>query len=80
MHYLYILLLATQFCSGLILIVIVATLESKNEGLTGQIGSTVASSFKGKVGREERMNNLTRRIATVFMVVSILVAVGANRW
>lgn len=80
MHYFYYLLLGFQFLVGIILIIVVTMQESKNEGLTGQIGTTVASSFKGKAGREERLNLTARNTAIVFMVISILVAIGAGRW
>jgi preprotein translocase subunit SecG len=80
MHVFYILLCTAQFVVGLGLIAIVAMQESKNEGLTGQIGSTTTSSFKGKAGREEQMNLLTRNVAIVFFTISLLVAVGTGRW
>lgn len=79
-HVIYILLCVAQFLVGLGLIVIVTMQESKNEGLTGQIGSTTTSSFKGKAGREEQLNLLTRNIAIVFFTISLLVAVGTGRW
>ena len=80
MHYFYYLLLGLQFLLGIWLIIVVTMQESKNEGLTGQIGTTVASSFKGKAGREERLNLMARNTAIVFMVISVLVAVGTGRW
>jgi protein translocase SecG subunit len=54
--------------------------ESKNEGLTGQIGSSAQSAFKGMGGREEYLNMVTKNLAIVFFVSSILVAYGTNRW
>ena len=80
MHYFYYLLLGLQFLVGLWLIAVVTMQESKNEGLTGQIGTTVASSFKGKAGREERLNLVARNSAIVFMVISVRVAIGTGRW
>ncbi|HZT41374.1 MAG TPA: preprotein translocase subunit SecG [Chthonomonadaceae bacterium] len=80
LHYFYYVLLGLQFLVGIWLITVVTMQESKNEGLTGQIGSTVASSFKGKAGREERLNLMARNTAIVFMVISVLVAIGAGRW
>ena len=79
-HYFYMLLLVVQLLAGIALIGVVTMQESKNDGLTGQIGSTTASSFKGKAGREENLNLLTRNISVVFFVASILVAIGANHW
>jgi preprotein translocase subunit SecG len=80
MHYIYILLCIAQFLLGVSVIVIVTMQESKNEGLTGQIGTTMTSSFKGKAGREDRLNDTTRKMAIAFFVVSALVAFGTNRW
>jgi len=80
MHFIYILLCIVQFITGALLIVVVTMQESKNEGLTGQIGSSSTSSFKGKAGREERLNLLTRNMGIVFFVVSLLVAIGTKRW
>jgi protein translocase SecG subunit len=80
MHFIYILLGIAQFLLGVGLIAAVLMQESKNEGLTGQIGTSVTSSFKGKAGREERLNDTTRKLATAFFVVSVLVAYGTNRW
>lgn len=80
MHVFYILLCVLQFLSAIALIGVVAIQESKNEGLTGQIGSTTTSSFKGKAGREEQLTQLTRKVAAVFFIVSLLVAIGTNRW
>lgn len=78
-HMLYWLLLLVQMVTGIGLIAIVTMQESKNDGLTGQIGTTATSAFKGKAGKEERMNLYTRNIAIVFFAVSVLVAVGTGR-
>ncbi len=80
LHLFYWVLLLAQMLSGVALIAIVTMQESKNEGLTGQIGTTATSSFKGKAGREERLTLYTRNIAIVFFTVSALVAVGTGRW
>jgi protein translocase SecG subunit len=80
LHFFYWLLLLVQMLSGIALITIVTMQESKNDGLTGQIGTTATSSFKGKAGREERLTLYTRNIAIVFFAVSALVAVGTGRW
>ena len=51
----YWLLITVQCISGIALIYIITIQESKNDGLSGQIGSTTAtSSFKGKAGKDER--------------------------
>ena len=54
--------------------------ESKNDGLTGQIGTTAATSFKGKAGRDEQLGLLTRNLAIIFFLVSLVVAFGTKRW
>jgi preprotein translocase subunit SecG len=73
-------LVTVQILIGLGLIYVIAIQESKTEGLQGQIGTTVASSFKGKTGREERLNLLTRNLAIAFMVICGIVAFGTGRW
>lgn len=80
LHFLYILLCIAQVLIGISLIFIVQQQESKNEGLTGQIGTSVQSSFKGLAGREEKLTLLTRNISIAFFAVSILVAVTTGRW
>ncbi len=76
---LYWVLAFLQMLTGIALIAIVTMQESKNDGLTGQIGTTATSSFKGKAGKEERLTLYTRNIAIVFFCLSILVAVGTGR-
>lgn len=78
-HVIYTLLGIIQFFVGIGLIYIVAIQDSKNDGLTGQIGTTATTSFKGKAGREEQLNLITRNLAIVFFVICLLVAVLANR-
>lgn len=80
LHVFYILLCVAQFVVAAGLIAVVTAQESKTDGLTGQIGTTATSSFKGKAGREERLNLLTRNMAVVFFIISILVAIGTKRW
>jgi len=80
LNFFYMFLLLAQMLTGIALITIVTMQESKNDGLTGQIGSTATSSFKGKAGREERLTLYTRNIAIVFFTISALVAVGTGRW
>ena len=80
MHAVFIILMTLQFLIGIALISAVTIQESKNEGLTGQIGTTATTSFKGKTGREEQLNLVIRNIAIAFFVVSLFVAMGAGRW
>ena len=79
-HIIYILLCTVQFFVAVGLIVVVTMQDSKNEGLTGQIGTTAAASFKGKAGRDEHLGIITRNLAIVFFVVSLIVAFGTKRW
>jgi protein translocase SecG subunit len=79
-HIIYILLCGVQFLVAVGLIVVVTMQDSKNDGLTGQIGTTAATSFKGKAGREEHLTLLTRNLAIAFFVVSVIVAFGTKRW
>jgi protein translocase SecG subunit len=65
------------FATGLIFIV--AIQQTKSEGLGGTIGGRVTSSFKGKPGFEDRLNEITRYLGIGFFVVSILVALTMNR-
>ncbi len=79
-HVVYILLCVIQFFVSVGLIVVVTMQDSKSDGLTGQIGTTASASFKGKAGREEHLNLITRNLAIAFFVVSIIVAFGTKRW
>ena len=61
------------------MIFIVAIQQTKSEGLGGTIGGQVTSSFKGKPGFEERLNEITTKLGVGFFAVSILVALTMNR-
>lgn len=80
LHVLYILFSIMQVLVGISLIFIIQQQESKTEGLTGQIGTSVQSAFKGLAGREEKMNLLTRNLSIAFFALSIILAVTAGRW
>ncbi len=80
MKFLYYFIAFLQVISAILLITVVMMQESKNEGLTGQIGTTVTSSFKGKAGKEERLIQATRNLAIIFFVLSTIVAVTTGRW
>ncbi len=60
-------------------IYIVAIQQSKTEGLGGSVGPQTQASYKGMPGFEERLSGMTRYMVIAFFVVSILVAVTANR-
>ncbi len=74
-------LIVIQCIAGVGLIYIITIQESKNDGLSGQIGSTTAtSSFKGKAGREDNLNMITKNLSIFFFAVSSIVAFGTGRW
>jgi protein translocase SecG subunit len=56
------------------LIYIITIQESKNDGLQGQIGSKTTSSFKGKAGKDEQLNELTKKVAGVFFALLIIIS------
>jgi protein translocase SecG subunit len=77
----YWMLIVVQCIAGIALIYIITIQESKNDGLSGQIGSTTStSSFKGKAGKEDQLNLITKNISIFFFVVSAVVAFGTGRW
>jgi preprotein translocase subunit SecG len=73
------LLSIAQVLFAIALIFIVSIQQTKNEGLGGVIGGKVTSTFKGKPGFEERLNDITRFLGVGFFVLSIAVAVTMNR-
>ena len=79
-HYIFLLFGMLQVACGLILIWVVNRQESKNEGLTGQIGSPNVSTFKGKAGKEEQMVIVTKYAAVAFLILTLLSAFGYNRF
>jgi protein translocase SecG subunit len=67
-------LLAIQALTSLALIIVVATQTTKNEGLTGNIGGPVTSSFKGKPGMEEQIRKITVNVCIAWFVISLITA------
>ena len=63
-----------QLVSALALIFIIMSQASKSEGLSGTLGGKTESAFQGKPGLEEKLDEITKWAAVVFMVVSIIVA------
>jgi len=78
-HIVFVLLSIAQVTLAAGLIFIVAIQQTKSEGLGGTIGGRVSSSFKGKPGFEDRLNEITRYLGIGFFIVSILVALTMNR-
>lgn len=62
-----------QLLSAVILIGLVMSQTTKSEGLTGTIGGKMSSSFRGKPGLEDKLADLTKWSAILFMVTSFLV-------
>lgn len=75
----HVILSIIQMLLALGVVFIVAIQQPKSEGFGSAISGKVASSFKGKPGFEDRLNELTRYLAIGFFVASILVAVTMNR-
>jgi len=70
------------FCQVLIaggLIFLIDMQQSKNEGFGQQMAAKVQTSFKGKAGFEERLNEMTSKLGIAFFVISGLVAITAGR-
>lgn len=76
MNPLQILLLIVQFLISLAFILIVMSQTTKNEGLGGTIGGNVSPNFKGKPGREEQIQMLTRYLGAAWFVVGIITGVA----
>ena len=79
MHFVYIALCVVQVILAASMIFIVAIQQTKNEGLGGTIGGRPTTSFKGKPGFEERLNDITKQLGIGFFVVSIVVALLMNK-
>lgn len=75
----FVLFSAIQIIMACLLIFIVAIQQTKNEGLGGTIGGRPTTSFKGKPGFEERLNEITRYLGIGFFVTSIVVAMTMGR-
>ncbi len=74
MHALHVGASILQVLCAIALIFVIAIQTTKNEGLGGTIGGPVTSSFKGKPGFEERLNEMTRYLGIGFFVLSLFVA------
>ena len=79
MNVLQILLLTVQFLISIVFIVIVMSQTTKNEGLTGTIGGNMSPNFKGKPGREEQLQMLTRYLGIAWFVVGIITGIAFRR-
>lgn len=76
MNALQILLLVIQFLISIVFILIVMSQTTKNEGLTGTIGGNMSPNFKGKPGREEQLQMLTRYLGIAWFVVGIITGIA----
>jgi len=64
-------------CAGLITLVLLQT--TKSEGLSGSIGGTSQSIFRGKKSTEEQLSHWTSYLAIAFLVGAVLIAVFTYR-
>lgn len=72
-----IILLVFQALISIMLVVLVMSQPTKNEGLTGTIGNNATgANFKGKPGYEERMQGYTRQLGIAWFVISILIGIA----
>ncbi|MBV9851016.1 MAG: preprotein translocase subunit SecG [Armatimonadetes bacterium] len=69
-------LLFVEAVISIAFIVIVMSRTTKNEGLTGSIGSPMPANFKGKPGFEERMQSWTLYLGSAWFLVAILVGIA----
>ncbi|MEI6914051.1 MAG: preprotein translocase subunit SecG [Armatimonadota bacterium] len=63
-----------QILCALVLIVIVMSQTTKNEGLGASIGGKPTTTFRGKAGFEEKLQMYTMYAAVAFFISSIAVA------
>lgn len=59
-------------CSALILLVVTA--DKEEGGLSGAVGGGTGGRGRYKPGYEEQRDNLTKYVAIMFVVVSLLIA------
>ena len=62
-------------CLGLVVAVLLQT--TKSEGLSGIMGGSSQSVFRGKKGFEETLQEITNYLAVSFVVMSFLVSLFA---
>ncbi len=63
-----------QFVVCVGLVAIVASTTTKNEGLSGTLGGKASSSFHGRPGMEEQLQQYTTYLAVGFLVLSTILA------
>ena len=63
-----------QVITALVLIAIVMSQTTKHEWMGGTIGGKAVSTFRGKGGMEEQLQQWTMYAAVAFFVASLLVA------
>jgi len=59
-----------QVLAALVLVGLLMSQATKSEGLTGTIGGKADAVFRGKPGTEEKLAELTKWSAIVFIVIS----------
>lgn len=72
-------LLVIQALVSIVLVVIVTSQTTKNEGLTGSIGGQMTPSFKGKPGMEEQVRTWTIYVSAAWFLLCFLIALVWSR-
>ena len=73
-------LLVLQALVSILLVVIVTSQTTKNEGLTGTIGGQMTPSFKGKPGMEEQVRTWTIYVSAAWFLLCFLIALVWSRY
>ncbi len=68
-------MIALQILSGLILVLLIASQTSKQEGLGGVIGGQTSSAFGGRSMWEQQLDKLTKYVAVAFFAISCLIGI-----
>lgn len=61
-----------QFVVAVALVVIVTSQTTKSEGLAGTLGGKTTSSFQGRPGMDEQIQQYTTYLAYAFLVLSFI--------
>jgi protein translocase SecG subunit len=69
-------LMILQGLVSIVLIGLIASRTTKNEGLSGSIGGPSVSNFKGKPGMEEKIAMITQRVGIAWFAIGVLVGIA----
>lgn len=64
-------------CAGLIISILAQT--TKSEGLSGTLGGSAQTIFKGKRGLDEKLSIITNYLAVGFLVLSMILSIFVFR-